>query len=243
MEVRRVERTNRGYVESLRVITVAGIWAGVILVGVGSRLAMFVLRLTSPESVIGVTSDDGFVIGRVTPSGTYNLLVLGAGVGIIGAATYLMVSPWLIGPPWFQRVTTGSASAAVVGSMLLHADGVDFTLLGPTWLAIGLFIALPGMFGLFIGSFVDGVARPGSWTAKGMWRWLLPVVGLACFPGAVPVFGVTAVVLAVWIGLRSTDPVQRVRSTTGYGLVVRAVWLSIAVAGLVAVIGDVRAIA
>jgi hypothetical protein len=242
LETRSEETAERGYVESLRVITVAGIGAGVILVGVGSRLAMFILRLTSPVGVIGVTSDDGFVIGRFTPSGTYNLFVLGASVGIIGASAYLLVSPWLIGPQWFRRFTTGAASAAVVGSMLIHAEGVDFTLLGPTWLAVGLFIALPGVFGLLIGSFVDRVGRPGSWTANGRWRWLLPVLGLAGFPQAVPVLGVTAVVLAVWVAIRSTNPVQRVRTTRLYGLVVRAVWLSIALAGLFALIGDVREI-
>jgi hypothetical protein len=164
-------------------------------------------------------------------------------VGIIGAVVYSMVSPWLIGPRWFRRLTTGAASAAVVGSMLLHAEGVDFTLLGPTWLALALFIALPGVFGLFIGSFVERVSRTGSWTAKGMWRWFLPALLVACFPGSLPVLGVTAVVLAVWTGLRATDPVRHLRSTRGYGLAVRAVWLSIALAGLVAVIRDVRAIA
>jgi hypothetical protein len=235
--------TDRGYVESLRVITVAGIGAGVLLVGVGGRLAMFILRLTSPVGVIGVTSDDGFVIGRFTLSGTYNLLVLGAGVGIIGAAAYTMVSPWLLGPLWFRRFTTGAASAAVGGSMLLHADGVDFTLLGPTWLAITLFVALPGLFGLLIGPVVDRVAGPGFWTARGVWRWLLPILLVAWFPQSLPVFGVTAVVLAAWMVLRSTGPVQRLRATRGYALAVRAVWLSIALAGLVAVIGDVRGIA
>jgi hypothetical protein len=224
------------------VITVAGIGAGVILVGVGSRLAMFILRLTSPVGVIGVTSDDGFVIGRFTPSGTYNLLIIGANVGIIGASAYLLVSPWLIGPQWFRRFTTGAASAAVVGSMLIHADGVDFTLLRPTWLAVALFIALPGVFGLLVGSFVDRVGRPGSWTANGRWRWLLPILGLACFPGVLPVLGVTAVVLGGWVAMRSTVEVQRVRTATWYGLVVRAVWLSIALTGLVALIGDVREI-
>ena len=92
----------------------------------------------------GVKSDDGFVIGQVTLAGTYNLLLLGAIVGIIGAAAYLMVAPWLIGPNWFRRLTTGLAAAAVVGSMLVHADGIDFTVLKPTWLAIGVFVALPG---------------------------------------------------------------------------------------------------
>lgn len=64
--------------DRLRLLIVAGITTGVLVVGVGSRLAMFALRLTSPEHVRGITSDDGFVIGRFTLSGTYNLLALGA---------------------------------------------------------------------------------------------------------------------------------------------------------------------
>ena len=70
----------------LRVIIVAGIPVGVLVAGFGSRLVMLVLRVTSPDGVRGVTSDDGFTIGDVTLTGTYNLLLLGATVGIIGAA-------------------------------------------------------------------------------------------------------------------------------------------------------------
>ena len=77
----------------LRVIIVAGITVGVLVAGVGSRLAMLVLRLTSSRFVRGVVSDDGFVIGRVTLGGTYNLLVLGAVVGVIGAGVYRLVGP------------------------------------------------------------------------------------------------------------------------------------------------------
>lgn len=86
--------------ERLWILVVAGISTGVVVVGVGSRLAMLVLRLTSPDRVHGLTSDDGFVIGRFTFGGTYNLLLLGAAIGVIGAATYRAVSPWLSGPAW-----------------------------------------------------------------------------------------------------------------------------------------------
>ena len=68
------------YLEQLRVVTVAGIACGVVVVGLGSRLAMLMLRLTSPQRVRGVTSDDGFEIGRVTLGGTYNLMIVGAAV-------------------------------------------------------------------------------------------------------------------------------------------------------------------
>ncbi|HVE18624.1 MAG TPA: hypothetical protein VNB52_06050, partial [Ilumatobacteraceae bacterium] len=71
------------FLEGMRVVVVGGISAGVILIGVGSRLAMLLLRVTSSDSVHGVESDDGFIIGQVTLAGTYNLLLLGASVGII----------------------------------------------------------------------------------------------------------------------------------------------------------------
>ncbi|MEX2252307.1 MAG: hypothetical protein WD895_09595 [Acidimicrobiia bacterium] len=143
----------------MRVLIVAGIPVGVLVAGVGSRLAMLLIRVTSPDRVVGVTSDDGFTIGEVTLGGTYNLLLLGAAVGVIGAGAYQMVAPWLIGPIWFRRLTTGLASAAVVGSMLVHADGIDFTLLKPTWLAIGL-IAV-GCFSPTVHSvWLDQLAKP-----------------------------------------------------------------------------------
>ena len=56
--------------DQVRSLVVAGISTGVVVVGLGSRLAMFVLRLTSPDSAHGVVNDDGLVIGQVTLSGT-----------------------------------------------------------------------------------------------------------------------------------------------------------------------------
>ena len=46
--------------------------------------------------------------------------------------------------------------------MLIHADGIDFRLLTPTWLAIGLFVALPALFGVAIAMTVDRLDRLGS---------------------------------------------------------------------------------
>ncbi len=52
-----------------RVIVAAGFLVGLPVIGLGSRLAMLLLRLTSPDAVIGATSDDGFTIGKVTVGG------------------------------------------------------------------------------------------------------------------------------------------------------------------------------
>ena len=200
---------------------------------------MLVLRLTSPSSVRGVRSDDDFTIGRFTIGGTYNLLVIGAVVGIIGAGAYRMVAPWLLGPSWLRRLTVGLASGAVVGSMLIHSDGIDFTRLKPTWLAIGLFIVLPGVFGVAIGASVDAVRSPDSWTRNGKLRWVLPIVLAVCFPFILPVLIVALLVLAVLLTVDGVSIVRRVRATRPYGFLIRAGWLLAAVAGLRALLSDI----
>ena len=233
----------RSYLEGLRVLVVGGISAGVILIGVGSRLAMLLLRVTSPDSVHGVESDDGFIIGQVTLGGTYNLLLLGASVGIIGAAAYLLVAPWLIGPRWFRHLTTGLAAAVVVGSMLVHADGIDFRVLKPTWLAIGVFVALPGLFGGLVGVIVDAVRRPESWTSQGRWRIALPILLVACFPLSIFVVIIAAAVFGSWILVRDLDAIRKVRTSATYALAIRGAWLVVAIIGLVAIVSDTQAIA
>ena len=231
------------FLDEVRITVVAGVAAGAVVVGVGSRLAMLALRLTSPSRVRGVTSDDGFTIGEVTVAGTYNLLAIGASVGVIAAFAYLMVAPRLIGPSWFRRSTTAVAAGAVVGSMLIHSDGVDFTLLEPTWFAIALFVALPATFGAVIGAAVDMVARPESWSARGRRRIVVPVLLTVLFPFSLLVLPFVLVGLLARALFRQSTQVHRLRSSPAFGVVVRLLWLTAAAAGLVALVADVRSIA
>jgi hypothetical protein len=226
-------------VETVRVIVVAGIAAGA-LAGAGSRLAMLLLRLTSPPRVIGIRSDDDFVIGRFTLIGTYNLLAIGAAVGLIGAGVYVLVASRLLGPPSFRYFTVGLASAAVVGSMLVHSDGIDFTELKPTWLAIALFVALPGLFGTLIGPAVTYVRRPDSWTNRPRLRWAIPIVATISFPPTIPIV-VLVIALVFLLTTANVDPrVSTLRANATFGGLVRVAWMSIAVAGLVALAIDIK---
>jgi hypothetical protein len=223
----------------LWVLVVAGVPTGVVVAGVGSRLAMLMLRLTSPERVRGVTSDDGFEIGRVTMSGTYNLLVLGAGVGVIGAAAYRAVAPWLLGPVWFRRGTVAVASGAVVGSMLVHDGGIDFHVLKPLWLAVGLFVALPAVFGAAIAAMVDRLAAhvpPAGWRG-----WSVPVALVVAFPLAIPIVVIAALGLAVWV------PARRAVAAAGgvppiAVFAIRSAWAAVALFGAVALVRDLQAL-
>ena len=226
-------------IETVRVIVVTGIAYGVVVVGIGSRLAMLLLRVTSPDRVIGIRSDDDFVIGRFTLAGTYSLLALGAMVGIIGVGAYLLVASRLLGPVWFRHLTVGLASGAVVGSMLVHASGVDFTQLKPKWLAISLFVLLPGVFGTFIGPAVKAVQRNDSWTARGRRRWLVPTVAIACFPPVIPMVIVAAVIASLIIVFGNNRSLTEVRSTRTFGILIRAAWLTVAAAGLAALVNDI----
>jgi hypothetical protein len=221
--------------ELARVLVVAGVPTGVLVGGVGSRLAMLLLRVTSPDSVIGVESDDGFVIGQVTLSGTYNLLNLGVIVGVVGAAAYVLVSPWLIGPLWFRRFTVSVVAGAFVGSMVIHADGTDLTVLEPLWLAVALFVGLPALFGWVIGPVVDAVDSADSWTRRGRLRWTLPLVVLAFPLGAIASVVVLLSVAALLPVRRMSLPA--LTSPVG-GTVVRAGFLIIAVLAFVALGSD-----
>lgn len=230
------------FLRALRVIVVAGIPVGVLVGGFGGRLAMLLLRATSDDSVRGVTSDDGFTIGRLTIAGTYSLLLIGAAVGILGAAVYRLVAPRLIGPTWFRRLTVALAAGAVVGAMLVHADGVDFVVLTPTWLAIGSFVALPAAFGWCIAAAVDRVGAaplPGS-VAR---RWGVPLGLIAAFPAAaIPTLAMVAFGVAVAVSIGQAEAVTRFRVHAVTTFFVRLAWLGVALGGAGALAADIDAI-
>ena len=75
----------------------AGALAGAVIGGIGGRLVMLLLRLTSDPSLHGRLTDDGFTIGVVT-FGTLFLLVLTTVGGATGGAAYLAIRSWLPRP-------------------------------------------------------------------------------------------------------------------------------------------------
>ncbi|MBA2529604.1 MAG: hypothetical protein H0V19_06510 [Euzebyales bacterium] len=85
-------------VRALRLVA-AGLLAGVdagAAAGLGSRLAMFAVRLLNP-SHNGETTHASAEVGRITADGTLSLLTEGVFYGIPGAVVYLLVRRWM---PW-----------------------------------------------------------------------------------------------------------------------------------------------
>jgi len=135
----------------------AGGLGGLLVGGIGGRLAMFLLRLTSDESVRGIDSDDGFTIGRFDLVDTIGLLavttVMGTVVGLI----------CVFGRPFFPRrgmpMAWAFAGAITGGAILIHKDGIDFVVLEPNWLAVALFMAIPAAGAGLIAWFIEVFPR------------------------------------------------------------------------------------
>jgi hypothetical protein len=175
----------------------AGALAGLLVGGIGGRLAMFVLRVTSDDSVRGIESDDGFTIGEFSASTGFLLAVttvIGAAAGLVYVAARSFLPPHL-------RVWGFTVAAGLVGAtLLIQADGVDFIVLEPQWLAVAFFVAIPVGGAALMATWVE------SWSSRWWWRdrrrtivaSLPAVVGLAFIP--LLVIAVVVGAVAVFLG-------------------------------------------
>lgn len=155
----------------------AGLLSGAVIGGIGGRLAMFVLRVTSDPSVVGLESDDGFIIGSFTGS-TMFLIVITAVLGLLGGIFYLLIRGWF--PQKWRPVVMGVFGAAVGGALFVHPDGIDFTLLEPAGLAIGMFVALPALYGVAMSLLAERLLRSAEDRAHRRWILIfLPLLPIA----------------------------------------------------------------
>ena len=187
----------------------AGFLAGVLIGGVGGRLAMLALRLTSDPSLHGVSTDDGFTIGRVSLQ-TLFLLGVTAGLGMAGGLFYLVVRRWI---PSRWRIPLMTLFFALVGGAgLIGPSAVDFKRLSPLPLAVALFVVIPATYGATMPWIAERLLREDSILRRGHWAWIAGLVPLlfANIVGAL----VLLVALGVWAVGRSTpELVDAWRST------------------------------
>ena len=181
----------------LAVITAAGALLGLLVGGVGGRLAMMLLARLNPE-VTGVISDDGFRMGQFTLRDTLSLLLVAVAFGVAGAGVYAVVRGLLLGPRWFQITSVAAGPAVVVGAAIVHTEGVDFQLLEPAWLAIGLFVAIPAAYAALLTVVAERWLREGGWASRAP-LWVVGVPLLLWIPLFPFLFGL----VLLWV-LRET---------------------------------------
>jgi hypothetical protein len=153
---------------SVRVAIGSGFLAGLLVAGVGGRIAMLILRLTSSPTLHGLETDDGFTIGRVSGE-TGFLLTLTAVIGAIGGLAYLAVRAWV--PARWRPAVSGLAAGAIGGASILRPDGLDFVLLEPLPLAVAMFVAIPAAFGVVVSVRIERRLRRGR-VPSGWALWL-----------------------------------------------------------------------
>jgi hypothetical protein len=183
-------------VRTLAEVRVASALSGAIVGGIGGRLAMGLLAAQNSEDH-GTLTDDGFVMGQFTLGGTLNLMFVAVLAGLLASLLYVALRGLLIGPLWFQVTTLSIGAGVVVGALLVDPDGVDFTLLDPPLLAIGLFIAIPVLAVAMLALLARRFLRPTSWFATGDPRQIVTVT-LALWIIGLPLLLLLAAIVAAW---------------------------------------------
>jgi hypothetical protein len=174
----------------------AGVLLGLVLAGIGGRLAMRVMTLTSDPAVLGMVTDDGFIVGEFDLSQSVRFVVEdGMGTGILAALAWLAVRPLLGGPHWIRHVTYAGTLGLLFGAVTVHPGGVDFTALHPVWLSVVLFGLGPAaVFGI-VSFAVERVTAPGGRLARAPERRaLLPLTVFLVTPFLIPLLVMAALV-------------------------------------------------
>ncbi|HJR46033.1 MAG TPA: hypothetical protein VJ927_10560 [Actinomycetota bacterium] len=214
-----------------------GLVAGLLIGGIGSRLAMFVMRATTGDSVVGLESDDGFTIGQL--SGDTFFLILFAGVaGMVASLFYGLVRVWL--PTRHRAWWFGALGALVGGSVIVHADGIDFSLLHPVALAVVMFVALPGLGATALSVVMERALERSERRSKGWLAVLIPLPGLLLTG---PLGLLLIVALAAGYALESKVPLVRIWQSRPVTWLGRAALMAWGVAALIALVTDIVQIA
>jgi hypothetical protein len=209
--------------------------AGALVGGVGGRLAMLLLRLTSESSLIGMTTDDGFRTGSFTAETFFLLTVTAIGGAVLGVA-YVAARRWL--PRSRRPAVAAVVLGAIGGAAIIDPEGLDFTVLDPLWLAVTMFIALPAAFGAALARGVERLLPWASDRGPSTFALLVPLL-----PIVLPVMAVLVGLVALaWAALRRWPAAGRVWWSAPVTVAGRAVGIGATVFAAIVLAQDVAEI-
>jgi hypothetical protein len=205
---------------------------------------MRIIFLTSDPVVAGLESDDGFTIGRFSSSTMFLVVGLTMFGAIIGSAAAVLRLA-LRARTAAAATAFGLAAAAFIGGLLVHTDGIDFRLLEPLTLTVGLFVLIPGAAAATGVVIVDRLLGPRGWITRLPGSAALAVAGLAAIPAVIVTGGVArnpaslaVLASAILIGLAITAITTRRRPA----LAGVAHWTALGVLAALTVAGTVELI-
>ncbi len=145
---------------------------GVLVGGLGGRLAMRLLALADSRTA-GLVTDDGFVVDRITAGGTLQLLAAATQIALLSSIVYLVVRPLLPGPAWLRIATVAVGGGTAVGALLVQPDSFDFQAFDPPMLPVALFVAIPLIHVALFAALTE------RWLAEGSWFRTAPIRSVA----------------------------------------------------------------
>lgn len=160
-----VDRSTRSAAEDALIVLTstlsAGVTAGLLVAGFGGRLLMRVLGATSGDAAQGRLTEADETVGEITFGGTIGFVIF---VGLIApvAASFVYIALRRILPhtAWLSGLVFGCLLLATIGiDDPLSPDNVDFRILTPLPLAIGLVIATALLFGTTFAAIAAEVER------------------------------------------------------------------------------------
>lgn len=181
------ERTVRlgALVREIAIGGLAGLLAGVLVIGLGGRLFMRIAAAIDP-SALGSLTSNGNRIGDITLEGTVAFVVfVGPVVGVLAAVVWVVVAPWVPGSGAVRALANGVVSAALGSILVVRSDELDFRLVGPPALVIAMLVGLIAILGVVVGVIDDrlrGRLPPARTTRSKVAYLALNAVGLMFLP-------------------------------------------------------------
>ena len=190
----------RWWVRLVAVHLAAGLASGVLVAGLGGRLAMRVIAATSGSGAQGRLTEAEEVVGSITVGGTIGFLVfVGLGGGIFAALLYLALRT-VLPHGRVGGVLFGVFLLVVAASRLdpLRADNPDFDIVGPDVLSIAIFGALPVLLGMTVAALTARLSTAVPLLSESPKTWIAhlalvpallvaPVAALIVLAGAITI--------------------------------------------------------
>lgn len=203
----------------------AALTAGFLVLGLGGRLMMRLLAVTSGDSVQGQLTDAEEIVGEVTVDGTIGfVLFIGGFGGLLGLGIFVILRRWFPQHSLYAGLVGAGIGGGLFARMsgLLDPDNFDFVILSPTWLAVLFALGLIVLYGLVFAVLVDRWAatwpRP-SRSVKGI-AGLLPLVVILPLV-QVSVVVVLAIAFSVFLGPMTRNSAFLAKTdTAGRGVLV-----------------------
>lgn len=159
------------------VAAAAGALAGVLVGGLGSRVAMRISGAMSDQALVGLaTTDNGNLLGDITLGGTFALVIFAGFIpGVMAGIFYAAAQPWLRPLGRWAGLAFGMALLAAMGSLVLDPFNIDFRKFGVPIVNVALFALLFPLFGIAQMLLTDAIERGMPRTAA----WEIPTFGVA----------------------------------------------------------------